>query len=280
MEYVLKSIAVLVLGILINGCTQLADDKTFNGSHNNFNSTLWVQTSAEYRANSLQTYNTATRNLALTAKNSTGTAALEQTGRYTSLPPAVILDIDETVLNNSQYDAELIMDNGEYNSDKWDQWVSLKQATAIPGAVHFIKYAKSIGVEVIFITNRECKKREGSKDTCPQQSDTIDNLEKVGIVDVSPANILLQREQQDWSAEKESRRKFVAEKYRIVMLFGDDLGDFLPNVKNNITPEQRASLVSEHAENWGSIWYILANPKYGSCLSILGSTKSNYLKGY
>lgn len=280
MQYVLKSIAVIVVGVLISRCTHHANDNTSNRSHNNLNSTLWVQSSAEYRANSLQTYNTAINNLEVTAKNATGTAAIEQTNRYTSLPPAVILDIDETVLNNSKYLTKIILETEEYNSETWDQWVSVEQATAVPGAVNFIKYAESIGIEVIYITNRVCKKRENNKDTCPQKSDTIDNLEKVGIRDVSPANILLQREKQGWSSEKESRRKLLAEKYRIIMLFGDDLGDFLPNVKKNITPEQRARLVTEHAEKWGSVWYILSNPTYGSWLSILEDTQSQYLKCY
>ncbi len=280
MNYASKSIAVLMLAILVTGCAHHGNDKESTPHNNNFDSTLWVQSSAEFVANSLQTYNTATINLEAAVKTVTETAALVQTDRYSSLPPAVILDIDETVLDNSQYHAKLVLEGEEHSFVTWDQWVSLQQATAIPGAVNFIKHAKSIGVEVIYVTNRRCKAREGTLGKCPQKYDTIENLEQVGIIDVNPSHVLLKNEQQGWSSEKESRRKFVAEKYRIVMLLGDDLGDFLANVKKDITPEQREQLVAEHSEKWGSTWYILSNPKYGSWLRILEEPQSQYLRGY
>lgn len=280
MKNVMKAAVMLMFAGLYSGCAQIADEKISSLRDNNFNSTLWMQNSAEFGANSLQTYKVASRQLGTVAKTTIGTAALEQTGAYTSLPPAVIMDIDETVLDNSSYDAKLILESDEYSFKTWDEWVSLKQAVKVPGAVRFVNYAKSTGVEVIFITNRKCMVREASSDKCPQKNDTIENLENVGIKGVKPSQVLLRNEQADWSAEKESRRKVVAEKYRIVMLFGDDLGDFLPNVKQNITPEHRAQLVAEHGEKWGSVWYILPNPKYGSWLRVLEKPNSQYLKGY
>jgi 5'-nucleotidase (lipoprotein e(P4) family) len=280
MKHIMKAAVILMFVGLYGGCAQVADETASSPSDNNFNSTLWMQSSAEFGANSLQTYQVASRQLGIVAKTTIGTAALEQTGDYTSLPPAVIMDIDETVLDNSGYDAKLILEGDEYSSNTWDEWLSLKQAVAVPGAVRFVNYAKSTGVEVIFITNRKCMEREAISDKCPQKTETIENLQKVGIKGVKPSHLLLRNEQPDWSAEKESRRKFVAENYRIIMLLGDDLGDFLPNVKKNITSEQRANLVSEHGEKWGSVWYILPNPKYGSWLHILEKPKSQYLEGY
>ena len=280
MKHLQEVMVILIFGILFTACAQQAEDNLQNRSITNFNSTLWMQSSAEFNANALQTYNTAIRNLEKAVKNTTSTAALEQTAPYTSLPPAVILDVDETVLDNSMYDARLILAADNYSPATWDEWVGLRQATAVPGAINFINQAKRSGVEVIFVTNRTCKEREGTIDKCPQESDTIDNLEKVGIEDVHPSSILLLNEQPGDSAEKESRRKTVAEKYRIVMLFGDDLGDFLANVKKDITPDQRETLVAAHSEKWGSVWYILPNPKYGSWLSIREKPRSQYLEGY
>lgn len=280
MKYLQQITVISIISILCTGCAQRANENLSNRSDTNFNSILWMQSSSEFKASSLQTYNTATGNLEKIVKTTTETAAIEQTTPYASLPPAVIMDIDETVLDNSRYDAKLILAADSYSFTTWDDWIALQQATAIPGAVHFINHARSIGVEVIFITNRACKKREGTVDKCPQKSDTIDNLEKVGIVDVHPSNLMLREEQDGWTAEKTSRREIVAKNYRIVMLFGDDLGDFLQNVKKDITPDQRESLVDAHSEKWGSVWYILPNPKYGSWLHILENPKSQYLEGY
>jgi 5'-nucleotidase (lipoprotein e(P4) family) len=280
LKYLQLFIVISIVSILCTGCAQRAIENHSNRNDTNFNSTLWMQSSSEFKASSLQTYNTATGNLEKIVKTTTETAAIEQTAPYASLPSAVIMDIDETVLDNSRYEANLILTADSYSSTTWDDWIALQQATAIPGAVHFINYARSIGVEVIFITNRSCKEREGNVDTCPQQSDTMNNLEKVGIVDVHPSNLLLREEQDGWTSEKTSRREIVAKNYRIVMLFGDDLGDFLQNVKKDITPDQRERLVNAHSEKWGSVWYILPNPKYGSWLRILENPKSQYLEGY
>ncbi len=63
------------------------------------------------------------------------------------------------------------------------------------------------------------------------------------------------------------------------MSVGDDLGDFLPHVKTNITPVERIRLVTEHADKWGTAWFILPNPQYGSWLSILNKPRSQYLQG-
>jgi acid phosphatase len=64
------------------------------------------------------------------------------------------------------------------------------------------------------------------------------------------------------------------------MLVGDDLGDFLPDVKKNITPLQRDALVSQYESCWGRTWYMLSNPTYGSWLRVLQDPKSDHLVGY
>lgn len=279
-SFFLRFLAILGAGVICSGCSPLADNVSTELINNNFNSTLWVQQSSNFQATSLQTYNTAARNLKKAVNSSTVTAVPERTTPLTTLPPAVVLDIDETVLDNSSYIAQLILEDAKYSPQTWDQWIALQQATAIPGAVSFINHATDVGVEVIYITNRECKKRAGLNDICPQKTDTLKNLEKVGIKGLKPTNLLFKNEQQGWSSEKESRRNFVAQKYRIVMLFGDDFGDFLPNVKKNITSEQRAKLVTAHGEKWGHVWYILPNPNYGSWWNVLKAPKSQCLEGY
>lgn len=258
--------------ILLSGCATI--------ENNNFNSTLWVQSSSEYKANSIQTYNMAEKNIDLALNDTSWTAAPEQTSDYSMLPAAVIMDIDQTVLDNSKYQAKLVIEGTGFNPKTWDEWVSLEDASAISGAVDFINSMKEKNVEVVYITNRECKPREDGSAQCPQKQDTLDNLSKVGVIGVKPENILLKKEQDNWSSEKKSRREAIATKFRVLMLFGDDLGDFLPNVKKNITPLQRNVLVLQNKSNWGRKWYMLSNPIYGSWLRVLEEPKSKYLVGY
>lgn len=64
------------------------------------------------------------------------------------LPPAIILDCDETILDNSKYEAYLIKTGQGYSSTTWKKYVQNKVAEAMPGAVEFTRYAASRGVEV------------------------------------------------------------------------------------------------------------------------------------
>lgn len=248
-------------------------------THDNLNSTLWYQTSAEFRANSLQTYRQAEFMLPSLLSDKNATALLNQTNNYQNLPPAIIVDIDETILDNSPAAAHEIKFNHGFDLKNWDRWVSLKQAKAVPGAVQFLNQAQELGVTVLFISNRECKARENSA-SCPQKDDTIANLKLVGIKQVTNNQVWLKSEQDGWTSEKESRRIVAASKFRVIMLMGDDLGDFLPNVKKNITPEQRFQLVEKHQEYWGARWFMLTNPTYGSWETILEQPKTKYLHSY
>jgi acid phosphatase len=69
-----------------------------------------------------------------------------------------------------------------------------------------------------------------------------------------------------------------AKDFRILMSIGDDFGDFLPDVKKNITPEQRSALVDQYQNYWGAKWFVLANPTYGSWQTILKQPNSQYLQ--
>lgn len=258
--------------ILLSGCAAK--------QNNTLNSTLWVQTSAEYEANCLQAYNVAEKNIDSALHDNGWTAALEQSGDFVSLPPAVIMDIDDTVLDSSHYQAQLIIDGKEFSPRTWDEWVALKNAPAVPGAVRFIQSLKKKNIEVFYISNRDCEKRPGTDCRCPQEQETIDNLAVVGIGGVKPEQVLIRKEKPDWGSDKKGRREVIASRYRILMLFGDDLGDFLPGVKKNITPLQRDELVRKYETNWGRTWYMFCNPIYGSWLRVLDDPKLKQLVGY
>jgi len=252
---------------------------------NNFNATLWVQQSAEYLANSLQSYQTAASELDAALGDKSYSAALEQTQGFENLPPAIVLDLDETVFDNSYYQANLITNHQHWTPKSWDKWVTMRAAGAVPGAIDFLHLAISKKIKIIFISNRACSKRLNLSDPCPQKLDTIKNLASIGLKQVQPEQILLKHDplntsSKDWGSEKQSRRQFVSQTYRIIMMFGDDLGDFLAHVKKNTSPLLRANLVKKNSHKWGRQWFTLTNPTYGSWLNILKKPKSQYLKNY
>jgi 5'-nucleotidase (lipoprotein e(P4) family) len=263
---------------LLLGSFMLCSSTLQANTHDNMNATLWYQSSAEFKASAIQTYQTATLQLPLAIADKSWTALTNQKENYQQLPPAIIVDIDETILDNSPVAAQSVLLNSGFDPKRWDQWVAMASAKAVPGAVAFVNTAESTGVKVLYISNRECEKRAGSDDSCPQKADTLRNLKAVGIEQIDASQIWLKSEQPLWSSEKESRRLLAAKDFRILMSIGDDFGDFLPDVKKNITPEQRSTLVDTYQNYWGTKWFVLANPTYGSWQTILEQPNSQYLQ--
>lgn len=269
----MRTLFICLAALFLAGCA--------GSSHDNLNSTLWMQTAAEYRANTLQTFKAAEMQLEGAVNDKSWTAALEQSGDYSEKPPAIVLDVDETVLDNSPYQASNILSNKPFDMTSWDAWVAKASARAIPGAAEFLNKARSLGIAIIFLTNRECRERPGNSEKCPQHEETLQNLHSAGlldgdITDVDRDRLLLKKQQERWGSEKKTRRSWVAERYRIIMLFGDDLGDFLPDVKKNISSSERAEQVDKNSANWGTKWFALPNPAYGSWQRVLPQpAKSN-----
>jgi len=134
------------------------------------------------------------------------------------LPPAVVLDVDETVLDNSRYQVGLIESGGEYSREGWKAYVESQVATPIPGAVDFVKACRTAGVTVIYVTNREHE----------VESATRENLIKHGLMEEGDPDLIFTKyEKEEWTSDKKSRRQELAQKYRILLLLGDDLNDFM-----------------------------------------------------
>ncbi len=223
-------------------------------AHENLNAVLWVQTSVEYEGGALQAYRLAALQLDAALADPSWTAAIEQTGEIAKLPPAVVLDIDETVLDNSYYQAALIRDGRTFATDTWDRWVLQARATAVPGAREFTEQAAAKGVTVFYITNRTANLEEATRT----------NLAALGFPLTASVDTVLSRgERQEWSASaKGPRRAFVAASYRILLLVGDDLAGFA--VDGDGTPADRKTKTAAHANWWGRRWIVLPNPTYGS----------------
>jgi len=177
-------------------------------------------------------------------------AALEQSGGFENLPPAVILDLDETVLDNSPAQAQLVQEDTIYGQEMWSAWVEQKAATAIPGAQSFIATAEKKGVRVFFITNR----------TAAEQRATLENLAALGIR-ASDDTVLCPGEN-GWTSDKTARRIEIAKSYRVLLLVGDDMNDFINT--GMLTPADRVALAKQHGDRWGKSWILLPNAMYGS----------------
>ncbi|MCH8823643.1 MAG: acid phosphatase [Planctomycetes bacterium] len=265
------------------GCTQQQKQQS---SKPNLNSTLWALTAAEYEAACLTVYKSAMLQLAQAKADTTWTAALEQKQDLSdptissSLLPAVVLDIDETVLSNAPYFARLMSEDEQIARGSFDNWVAEARATALSGVIEYIKEAKRQGIAVIYLTNRACRKRADNDDPCPQRTDTIANLENAGLPPLGPDDLVLLRNQQTgWTGEKSIRRSFICEKYRILQIFGDNLGDFAPKLgASGMTPNQRKEQTRQYQDKWGSKWFMLPNPIYGAWLNALGDDPEAYLK--
>jgi len=255
MLYKITLIGVSIL--IMTSCSSL--DRTSSDTslpdHPTTQATLWVQQSAEYKAISLQTYQTALRTLAVPLVDSYWTAlpSQEDNKRLPSLPPAIILDVDETVLDNSPFQARMIKQNSDFDPEAWNAWCMEAQASGIPGAAEFITFAANKGVTIFYVTNREYS----------VEAATRQNLIDEGFpVSETQDNIMTKGEEPGWTSSKIARRKLIEENYRVIMVFGDDLNDFIP--AKNISRKEREDLVNASKTYLGERWFILPNPVYGS----------------
>ena len=240
--------------------------------------TLWVRNSPEFRAASETIYRAAESALHRGLHEPGWTAEPSQSGDMSGLPPAVVMDIDETVLDNSEPQAEMLLEGTCFDefAKAWDDWVAGRRAPAVPGAAAFIRAAREARdaegrpVRIFFITNRECARREGDDAPCPQQDDTLANLESLGLGSPTLADdLMLKGERPGWENEKLARRQAVARTHRIVLNVGDDLADFLPDVRRASVAERDRARCGR-ADYWGRRWFLLPNPMYGSWLVALG----------
>lgn len=218
----------------------------------------WTQTSVEHDAIFLQAYHAAGEQLAAALADSGRDALVpaERRNDYRALPPAIILDIDETVLDNSPYQARLIRSGSVYDDATWADWVREEAATALPGAVEFTQRADRAGVRVFYISNRDHT----------LDAATLANLRAAGFpVFGAEAFLGLGAELPGCTqvgTQKTCRRQLVARDYRVLMQFGDQIGDFMPITDNSLSG--RASAASAHADWFGERWFMLPNPTYGS----------------
>ena len=188
----------VLLVLLVSTTPALAQEAP---AHDLLNAVLWMQRSVEFKANALAGFALARIRLDQALADPSWTAApTEQTGGYQTLPPAVILDIDETILDNSGYQAWMVMKDTTFEPKTWTAYVNTVTSQPIPGAAEFARYADARGVKVFYISNR----------TAEEEPATRKNLEKFGFpVDDKIDTVLTAREQPNWGSAKGTRRSNV-----------------------------------------------------------------------
>ncbi|HGY56780.1 MAG TPA: 5'-nucleotidase, lipoprotein e(P4) family [Caldithrix abyssi] len=242
-------ITVFIVSLFI-GCSEQS-----SRPNDLLNAVLWMQQSSEYEASALQAYKIAQNLLDKALADKNWTAALEQTGDYAQLPPAVILDVDETVLDNSPFEANLILNNASFSNTLWDKWCNEARAEAVPGAVEFCNYAAEKGVTVFYLTNRRQHLTEATRR----------NLQKAGFPLSDKTETVITRTD---TGDKGPRRHKIAENYRILLLIGDNNGDFASGF-TKAPSAQRHKMVKDYRDYWGTKWIVLPNPSYGDWESAL-----------
>jgi len=220
---------------------------------------LWTQSSAEYRAIAYQTFAMARWRLDESLRSHN-----ERRGGNTHRSPqraAVIVDADETVLDNSRFQAELVLRGLPYDPQAWRAWCERAEAGAVPGAIDFLTYAARRGAKVFYITNRRQAEKAG----------TIANLQKLGFPNVNDETVLVRED--GATASKESRREKVAALYRILLLVGDNLNDFSDDFAGKSIAERLVQVDRERAA-FGTRFIVVPNPMYGDWENAVYENKS------
>ncbi len=276
----MKQVIIFLLAVGLLSCNHQHNNKMLlqkridslenelNSCQNSFHllqSILWYQHSPEMRALYIQSYNNAKIALLSNLKNKI----------HKQKKNAVVVDIDETILDNSPYEGWLFLTNNIYCDSSWNEWVKEAKAEPLPGTVDFLNFAKNNGCEVFYISNRK-------KD--PLFEPTLQNLKKFNLPFADEKHLLLKTKSDTNSAgktTKEKRRLMIENElnFEIVLLCGDQIADFDNefSVAKGITEKQINERVDKLSGKFGSRFIIIPNPMYSDWLSqnISGSDKNN-----
>jgi acid phosphatase len=238
--------AVLMAAAVGSGFVSKHEAGTLPPTDRGLDTVLFVQTSAEYRACCLQAY-------ALAEERVKAKLAARSKGEK---PATVVLDLDETVIDNSVFQARQVQARrARFDEKQWDEWErdDHGQVRFVPGAKEFLAFLKAQKVEAVYITNRSETHRKG-----------LHRLLKRLEIDV-PDDQLLLYDTEAKVSDKTGRREKAAEMFDVLLLVGDNLRDFDQAFKYDEKQgvDGRKEAVDEQKERFGTDWIILPNPLYG-----------------
>lgn len=232
-----------MLTTLLDGCSSISP---VPATHEMLNATLWQQSSAEYEGIALQLYQLARINLDQALADPQWNAMPNVPGGSADLPPAIILDLDETVLDNTAYEVRIIKRLGQFTPETFAAWCEEASSNVVPGVSGFLRHAVARGVAVFYYSARQESLRECTTRTLSVLQLPLANASRLLLND---------------GRSKADYRSLVARDYRILLLVGDNLEDFVDGSRG--TPKARRDLVTAHGHHWGREWILFPNPIYG-----------------
>ena len=199
----------------------------------------WIRDSAEYQAAVLQTYRTATTSVELAARG-------RQSGSW-----AAVLDADETVISNVQYQIERAQARLTFTPESWRAWIGRREATPIPGAAAFLARVRDLGGRIAIVTNRlesECADTEAVFKTHRLAYDVMLCRPDTGPSDKNPR----------FAAVTAGTTKVGSPPLEVLVFVGDNILDF-PNLSQAAAKKDDKTLAA-----FGTRYFMLPNPMYGS----------------
>lgn len=233
----------------------------------------WLYGSAEGGASGIQAYHAIRDHVLAAAKDRPQNSVILAEGstlaapRFRSCearPLAVVLDVDETAIQNLGYEYDEAVKGRSYDSEIWRRWerTGADKVSPIPGAVTALRQMRAAGVTVVFNSNRKAE----------NAAQTRAAIEGAGLGPAVHRDTLYLAGDDATGSDKDGRRAMIAERFCVVALAGDQMGDFtdLLNARSLSVPERRRAATSGAlAATWGNGWFLLPNPVYGP--SIRGS---------
>ncbi|WP_413742589.1 5'-nucleotidase, lipoprotein e(P4) family [Sodalis sp. RH15] len=242
--HTLKSgLAIIILSLSASGCisrqpSTVAGTAQQRLADQTVSAVNWMQQSGEYSALSYQAFNAAEM-------------AFNQARPKPGLKKAVVVDLDETMIDNSAYAGWQIKNHQPFTNASWSRWTQARKAKALPGAVEFSHYVNEHGGQIFYVSNRDQK----------DYGATVDNLRALGFADVTPQTLLLKPA--GGSTNKTDRFSNVEKQgYDIAVFVGDNLNDFSGEPYHQLNT-QRRDFVNRHQDDFGHRYIMLPNPSYG-----------------
>jgi len=233
--------------------------------HNTLDATLYTQRSAEWAALYLQAFALAELRLLVEVQRRTQ-ARMPTDGFY------VVSDLDETLLDNSAYNAWILESGRDFHDSTWSQWCQQRRARATPGAVDFAKFVVEHGAHLVYVSSRFEADREA----------TAENLKSLGFPlpdssnDPKHTRLFLSGMPLGGKPSKK-KEQFVWLEQRFgsepLLWLGDNLSDHDPDrYSSRVEGEQRRQRAIDENFRWGHDWIVFPNAVYGSWRQALGKS--------
>lgn len=175
-------------------------------------------------------------------------------------PMAIVLDIDETSILNLGFEGDQVLNGGKYDPKRWDAWEKTGQGKVVPvpGVLDMIEVARKSGITVIFNSNRSSANADATAAT----------LKQAGLGAVKHLDTLWLEGDAGSGSGKDPRRWAISQRYCVVAMAGDQLGDFSDLFNADMPLSERRNSVNSRDFQilWGRGWFILPNPVYGTAV--------------